>query len=77
MYSFWTPYSIFKKWTLFKSETYVSLILDGVRIASSNTIESLMEEDFRLIVNDKEFHVQPPSREKISKVSKSFYSVIR
>lgn len=45
------------------------LCAEGVRIASSNTIESLMEEDFKLLVNDREFLVQTPElREKLSKV---------
>nr|XP_018916130.1 PREDICTED: calcium uniporter protein, mitochondrial [Bemisia tabaci] len=39
--------------------------LDGVRIASSNTIEALMEEDFKLVVNDREFIVNSPPQEKI------------
>ncbi|KYM78980.1 hypothetical protein ALC53_10534 [Atta colombica] len=38
--------------------------LDGVRIASSNTIESLLEEDFKLLINDNEYIVSPPLRER-------------
>ncbi|XP_020279744.1 calcium uniporter protein, mitochondrial isoform X2 [Pseudomyrmex gracilis] len=38
--------------------------LDGVRIASSNTIESLLEEEFKLIINDNEFIVSPPLQER-------------
>ncbi|EFN83871.1 Coiled-coil domain-containing protein 109A [Harpegnathos saltator] len=38
--------------------------LDGVRIASSNTIESLLEEDFKLIINDNEYVVVPPLQER-------------
>ncbi|RLU15707.1 hypothetical protein DMN91_011462 [Ooceraea biroi] len=38
--------------------------LDGVRIASSNTIESLLEEDFKLIINDNEYTVSPPLQER-------------
>ncbi|XP_014474720.1 PREDICTED: calcium uniporter protein, mitochondrial isoform X1 [Dinoponera quadriceps] len=38
--------------------------LDGVRIASSNTIESLLEEDFKLIINDNEYIVTLPLRER-------------
>ncbi|XP_011695225.1 PREDICTED: calcium uniporter protein, mitochondrial [Wasmannia auropunctata] len=38
--------------------------LDGVRIASSNTIESLLEEDFKLLINDNEFIVSPPLQER-------------
>ncbi|XP_076636783.1 mitochondrial calcium uniporter [Colletes latitarsis] len=37
-----------------------AMTLDGVRIGSSNTIETLMEEDFRLIINDNEYIVSPP-----------------
>ncbi|XP_076398365.1 mitochondrial calcium uniporter isoform X2 [Megachile rotundata] len=33
---------------------------DGVRIGSNNTIESLLEDDFRLIINNNEYLVQPP-----------------
>lgn len=41
---------------------------EGVRIASSNTIESLMEEDFRLTVNDRIFTVKVPPHKKLTKV---------
>ncbi|KZC09595.1 Calcium uniporter protein, mitochondrial [Dufourea novaeangliae] len=34
--------------------------LDGIRIGSNNTIETLMDEDFRLIINDNEYVVTPP-----------------
>ncbi|XP_033174255.1 calcium uniporter protein, mitochondrial [Bombus impatiens] len=34
--------------------------IDGVRISSNNTIETLMENDFRLIINDLEYLVKPP-----------------
>ncbi|XP_017876586.1 calcium uniporter protein, mitochondrial isoform X2 [Ceratina calcarata] len=34
--------------------------VDGIRIGSNNTIESLMEDDFRLIINDMEYLVAPP-----------------
>ncbi|KAF4520368.1 hypothetical protein B566_EDAN012873 [Ephemera danica] len=40
---------------------------NGVRIASSNTIESLMENDFRLVVNDSIFEVITPRQERLSK----------
>ncbi|KAG5677554.1 hypothetical protein PVAND_007304 [Polypedilum vanderplanki] len=39
---------------------------DGVRIASSCSIESLMDESFWLHLNDKHYYVEPPEREKIS-----------
>ncbi|XP_070160830.1 calcium uniporter protein, mitochondrial [Polyergus mexicanus] len=38
--------------------------LDGVRISSSNTIESLLEEDFKLIINNNEYIVSPPIQER-------------
>ena len=41
----------------------------GIRIASSNTIEALMEEDFRLIINDVCYYVKTPKQEKLSPVS--------
>lgn len=34
--------------------------IDGTRIGFSNTIESLMEEDFKLIINDSVYTVTPP-----------------
>jgi len=40
---------------------------DGVRIAASNSIESLMENDFDLVINDVVYHVASPPRERISK----------
>ncbi|XP_050421830.1 calcium uniporter protein, mitochondrial isoform X2 [Adelges cooleyi] len=40
---------------------------EGVRIASSNTIESLMEGDFRLTVNDRNFTVHVPPHTKLTK----------
>ncbi len=42
--------------------------LDGIRIASANTIEMLMEHDFDMIVNDKVYRVLTPPQEKASKV---------
>ncbi|XP_063219890.1 calcium uniporter protein, mitochondrial isoform X2 [Bacillus rossius redtenbacheri] len=40
---------------------------DGVRIASSNTIEALMEDDFILVVNDNKYLVKAPEQERLSK----------
>lgn len=34
----------------------------GVRLSSSDTIESLLEEDFRLIVNDNDYYVKTPKQ---------------
>ncbi|CAG9799708.1 unnamed protein product [Chironomus riparius] len=39
---------------------------NNVRIASSCSIESLMDESFWLHLNDKHYYVEPPEREKIS-----------
>lgn len=33
---------------------------DKVRIAASDTIESLLESDFRLLINDVEYYVKSP-----------------
>jgi len=41
--------------------------LDGVRIASSNTIEALMEDDFKLTVNDNVYVVNTPRQERLTK----------
>ncbi|KAG7200435.1 hypothetical protein KM043_017885 [Ampulex compressa] len=38
--------------------------LDGIRIGASNTIESLMEAEFRLIINDNEYTVSPPLQDR-------------
>lgn len=40
--------------------------LDGVRIAASNSIESLLEEHFKLIINDTTFIVNTPPQERLS-----------
>lgn len=42
---------------------------DGIRISSSNTIESLLEEDFKLVINDNEYIVSPPLQERCTIVS--------
>lgn len=44
---------------------------EGIRIASSNTIESLMEDDFRLVINDICYHVKTPKLERLGKVRES------
>ncbi|KAL2716606.1 hypothetical protein V1478_014282 [Vespula squamosa] len=38
--------------------------IDGTRIGSSNTIENLLQDDFKLIINDAEYTVQPPIYQK-------------
>lgn len=50
---------------------------EGVRIASSNTIESLMEEDFRLTINDRVFTVKVPPHKKLTKVSYLKITIIK
>lgn len=49
-------------------------ITDGVRIAASNTIESLMENDFHLVINDVVHRVDTPPRERMSQVSAAGFS---
>ncbi|XP_076269481.1 mitochondrial calcium uniporter isoform X1 [Rhynchophorus ferrugineus] len=39
---------------------------DGTRIASSNTIETLLDEDFKLIINDNSYNVSTPKDERLS-----------
>lgn len=41
---------------------------DDIRIASSNTIEVLMEDDFKLTVNDTVYLVNTPRQERLTKV---------
>ncbi|XP_046493327.1 calcium uniporter protein, mitochondrial isoform X2 [Neodiprion pinetum] len=40
--------------------------IDGIRIASANSIESLMEDDFKLIVNDNIYTVSAPQHERLT-----------
>ena len=47
--------------------------IDGTRIAASNTIESLMEQDFDLVINDVTYRVTSPPRERVSKVTMSWF----
>uniref|UniRef100_T1IW70 Calcium uniporter protein n=1 Tax=Strigamia maritima TaxID=126957 RepID=T1IW70_STRMM len=39
---------------------------DGVRIASSSSIESLVQDDFQLVVNDVVYHVTPPTMDRLT-----------
>ncbi|XP_072940909.1 calcium uniporter protein, mitochondrial [Epargyreus clarus] len=39
---------------------------ERVRIAASDTVESLLENDFRLIINDTEYYVKSPAQERLS-----------
>ncbi|XP_013177900.1 PREDICTED: calcium uniporter protein, mitochondrial [Papilio xuthus] len=39
---------------------------DRVRIAASDTVESLLENDFRLVINDTEYYVKSPPQERLS-----------
>ncbi|XP_043273947.1 calcium uniporter protein, mitochondrial isoform X2 [Venturia canescens] len=40
--------------------------IDGTRIACGNTIESLLEADFKLVINDVTYDVSPPNQEFFS-----------
>ncbi|KAF7991233.1 hypothetical protein HCN44_002795 [Aphidius gifuensis] len=40
--------------------------IDGIRIGSGNTIESLLDADFKLVMNDVTYDVSPPDQEKYS-----------
>ncbi|KAK0182611.1 hypothetical protein PV327_000731 [Microctonus hyperodae] len=40
--------------------------IDGTRISRCNTIESLLDADFRLIINDVTYNVSPPNQERYS-----------
>lgn len=46
---------------------------DGTRIGSGNTIESLLDSDFKLVVNDVTYDVSPPDQEKYSMVLYFFF----
>lgn len=35
---------------------------DNIRIASSNTIANLLEDDFKLTINNKEYYVKAPEQ---------------
>ncbi|KAJ8982072.1 hypothetical protein NQ317_001481, partial [Molorchus minor] len=39
---------------------------DGTRIASSNTIETLLDDDFKLIINDNSYNVNTPKQERLT-----------
>ncbi|XP_023947098.1 calcium uniporter protein, mitochondrial [Bicyclus anynana] len=39
---------------------------DRVRIAASDTVEALLENDFRLLINDTEYYVKSPAQERLS-----------
>lgn len=39
---------------------------DGTRIASSTSIETLMQEDFRLTINDTTYNVNTPKQERLT-----------
>lgn len=40
--------------------------MDGTRIASSNTIEILLDEDFKLVINDSSYNVNTPKNERLT-----------
>lgn len=39
---------------------------EGIRIASSNTIESLLEDDFFILINDNLYFVNTPPQERLT-----------
>lgn len=39
---------------------------DGTRIASSTTIETLLQDDFKLLINDNSYNVDSPKQERLS-----------
>ncbi|XP_047521468.1 calcium uniporter protein, mitochondrial [Pieris napi] len=39
---------------------------ERVRIASSDTVEALLENDFRIVINDTEYYVKSPPQERLS-----------
>ncbi|XP_045446350.1 calcium uniporter protein, mitochondrial [Melitaea cinxia] len=48
-------------------ERAVALAADErIRIAASDTVESLLENDFRLLINDTEYYVKSPTQERLS-----------
>ncbi|CAB3243367.1 unnamed protein product, partial [Arctia plantaginis] len=59
-------------------ERAVALAADErVRIAASDTIESLLETDFRLIINDTEYYVKSPPQERLSQEEVTRLSDVR
>lgn len=40
--------------------------MDGTRIGSSNTIESLLDDDFKLVINDVTYNVNTPKAERLT-----------
>lgn len=42
---------------------------ERVRIAASDTIESLLETDFRLLINDTEFYVKTPPQVSLTELN--------
>lgn len=44
----------------------VILTMDDTRIASSNAIETLLQEDFKLVINDNTYNVNTPKQERLS-----------
>ncbi|CAH1981566.1 unnamed protein product [Acanthoscelides obtectus] len=39
---------------------------DGVRIAASNTVETLLDDDFKLVINDQSYNVSTPKQERLT-----------
>lgn len=40
--------------------------VDGTRIASSTSVETLMQDDFRLTINDTTYNVSTPKQERLT-----------
>lgn len=54
-------------------ERAIALVADDrVRIASSDTVEALLENDFRLVINDTEYYVKSPPQVILSKLTHDF-----
>ncbi|XP_044750946.1 calcium uniporter protein, mitochondrial isoform X2 [Coccinella septempunctata] len=47
-------------------DTAICRSIDDIRIASSNTIETLLEDDFKLVINDKTYNVSCPKQERLT-----------
>ncbi|KAL7990421.1 hypothetical protein Chor_013851, partial [Crotalus horridus] len=41
-------------------------LLDGTRVAASTSIDLLLLDDFKLVINDLSYHVRPPKRDLLS-----------
>nr|CAI5832782.1 unnamed protein product [Callosobruchus analis] len=39
---------------------------NGIRIAASNTVETLLDDDFKLVINDQSYNVNTPKQERLT-----------